>query len=128
LSGFVFKVRRTLSRPGRLGVASKEKDSMAWNYAFGPFDPPSAPDVVSREVTVELSDGSPSIVLTYPVDQMQTDVITVPEGNHIKVSYLEIDDAGNRSGSAPFLEDDAIDKQAPPGPTNRLGIVTKVEV
>lgn len=89
--------------------------------------PTTAPDVVSGELAVKIDGGEPIITATAATDtEVSNDAFVGEDGATVELSYLLIDDAGNRS-----LPSTAVgtltDTIAPPQP-GQLAIVVTEEI
>ena len=85
---------------------------------------PSAPDVVSRELTVTINDSDPLIL---PVGPNETVIsgLKGPQGATVQLSLVDIDDGGNRS-EASTLSSELLDTVPPPQP-GTMGVVATGE-
>lgn len=86
--------------------------------------PASAPDVVRRELTVEIN-GVP-VVNELPADTLSMAGLQGPQGALVRLSLVDIDDAGNRSPES-VLEATLLDTFAPPQP-GQMGVTVTGEM
>ena len=85
--------------------------------------PKSAPDVVARELTVEIN-GSIQ-VLELDADSSEVPALSGPDGASVTLSLVDIDNAGNRSEASVFSTE-LKDTIAPPKP-GMLGLEVTAE-
>lgn len=109
-----------------------QMDVIGAKLSFPPL--PALNDVVTREVTIEGAGVVENGVFTpqtitqgYPKDASLTDEIFGPEGQAIRATLVDIDNAGNRSPVGDVLEATLADTFAPAKPGS-LGIVFTGEV
>jgi hypothetical protein len=98
-------------------LIAEEGDDM---LRFKPIVPdPGAPDVVTRELTIDV-EGSPSEELTFafPGD---VPTFVVADGANVTLTLRDTDDAGNESEPSPPLTFTATDSLAPAAP-GALGV------
>jgi hypothetical protein len=100
--------------PGNVSIRITGETSMADVLLFVVYLPPkSAPDVVARELTVEI-DGETQ-VLELDADSTQVSDLFGLEGSTVSLSLVDIDNADNRSGASVF-NTTLKDTIAPPKP------------
>ena len=90
-----------------------------------PTLPPEPNDIVSGELTVQVGAGEAAVVAT---TKQQTEVVDLAgeEGATVNVSYVYVDNAGNRSETASTLSVVLVDTIAPAVP-GVLGVVVTSE-
>ena len=104
-------IRFILQTPGLVTI--KRVNDMTFNVLL---PPPTAPDVVSGELTISIGSGVPFIVNTSPTDAEISNVNFVGNDNDaVTGEFRFIDDAGNRSDARTFAAV-LTDTQAPPLP------------
>jgi hypothetical protein len=86
---------------------------------------PSAQDVVTREVTVQIAGQEPTVD-TLPGEALEMIGLSGNDGDTVSGSLVDIDDAGNRSESRNF-DFVLADTIAPPQPGEVSLIVTSEE-
>lgn len=90
-----------LRKPGMvflLLVNNKENDMLKFVLVLPPA---GAHDVVNREVSIQVGDKAPS-TFDIPVSDNETKPFEGKEGDEIKGSLIDVDDAGNRSEPRDF--------------------------
>lgn len=105
--------------PGKIIVHVIGELNMSDKLSFVVYLPPkAAPDVVSRELRVEIGDTLQ--VLELDADTSEVLSLSGHQGASVTLSLVDIDDAGNRS-EASVLQTELIDTIAPPKP-GTLGV------
>lgn len=112
----ILKVSR-LHQPGQVFLVKISENPMQFKLVF---PVPGAADVVGRELSMQLNDGEPSVVV-YAGSDMESAVVTCEDNAVAKGSFVDIDDAGNRSPAKEFSFT-IVDTIAPPEPGD-LGVV-----
>lgn len=118
-------IRTTVARPGRaFCTPTREVDMDQLKFTIV-LPPPSAPDVVRRELTVVDAAGHTTIG-EYRPDEQEIGGFCAPQGTAITITLVDIDDAANRSqpSETTVTLEDII---APPKP-GQLGIKLVGEV
>jgi hypothetical protein len=95
----------------------------SFGFVFS-LPPVGASDVSRRELTVTVNGGDPPLVRSYDGQPLQSDEYVFADKDHISVTLVDIDGAGNRSPSSAALSFDVIDDVPPPAPGD-LGIGSK---
>lgn len=110
--------------PGKITVQIIGDNRMSDSLLFVVYLPPkSAPDVVARELTVEI-DGNKQ-VLELDADASEVPALSGPDGASVTLSLVDIDNADNRS-EASVLTVELKDTIAPPKP-GMLGLEITAE-
>ena len=110
--------------PGKITVQIIGENRMSDSLLFVVYLPPkSAPDVVARELTVEIN-GSIQ-VLELDADSSEVPALSGPDGASVILSLVDIDNAGNRSEASVFSTE-LKDTIAPPKP-GMLGLEVTAE-
>jgi len=110
-----FKTNHPRQKPGPLLVIIAGEDQMADKIMFRVVLPaPSAADVVTRELTVDIN-GTVQ-VLTLAVEDTNPLEFSGDQGAQVSVSLVDIDDFGNRSEAASMMPQQLADNFAPPAP------------
>ena len=105
----------TKKKPGPLLVIIAGEDQMADKILFRVVLPaPSAADVVTRELTVDIN-GTVQ-VLTLAVEDSNPLEFSGDQGAQVSVSLVDIDDFGNRSAATSTMPQQLADNFAPPAP------------
>ena len=119
----VAKVLR-LRKPGPMFlVYTKEEDTMLV-FKFN-LPEKSAPDVTSRELTVQSGTNDPTLI-TLPPEVTETDTLQGNEGDVLTVSLVDIDDAGNRSEAR--TQEFTLADTIPPAQPGEIGLVVTEEL
>lgn len=82
-------------------------------------------DTVNQELTVDVGDDTETHVLDRDVDTFEG--IKAPEGEHVVLSLVNVDGAGNKSATPNVFEFDATDTIPPPNASG-LGVTETGEV
>lgn len=110
--------------PGKITVQIIGENRMSDSLLFVVYLPPkAAPDVVSRELTVEIGDSTQ--VLELEADAAEVPALSGPDGASVTLSLVDIDNAGNRSEASVFSTE-LRDTIAPPKP-GMLGLEITAE-
>jgi len=114
--------------PGSLKITVIGESQMANMLGFKivlPELPPEPNDIVGGEVTVVIGGGDPQII---PTTKEQTEVIDLSgeQGAEVQVSFVYIDDAGNKSEEASTLTETLVDT-IPPATPGALGLAVTSE-
>lgn len=102
-------------RPLRVGATLIREDQSVLIYKLT-LPPAGAPDVVTRELAVEVN-GS----VRETLDASDGMELSFDQGDAVRLSLVDVDDAGNRSEPSEPLEFAASDTIAPPAP-GQLGV------
>lgn len=84
----------------------------------------SAPDVVSRELTVSIAGGEP-LVYTLAGDATQSEEFVGSDNDQVTGTLVDVDDAGNKSQPSDFLF--ALVDTIPPPTPGTVGLVVTGE-
>lgn len=90
-----------------------------------PEEPPKPNDIVSGELSVAVDGGTPQVYET-DAGQEKVEGLAAPQGSEVSLSFVYVDDAGNRSDTPSMLTLVLEDDVPPPSP-GELGIVTTGE-
>jgi len=118
-------VRKKLGPLGYIITSERNATGMADIISFNVSLPPkSAPDVVSRELSVKVGDN-PAETRVYPPEALVATGFEGPQDIGVQISLVDIDDSGNRSEPSVlgFLLADLV----PPPTPGTLGIVVVQE-
>lgn len=113
-----------LRPPGRLGIQINGEVSVNVILFDVTLPPAAAPDVVKRELTVTVAGAS--VVHELPADTMSLAGLQGPQDANLRLSLVDIDDAGNRSPES-TLDVVLLDTFAPPKPGD-LGVTVTGEL
>ena len=120
----IHSVRFQLSKPGQVTILPKEQvmDKITFKVLLPTL---TDADVVSRELTVKVADGTP-VIKTVAQDVVSIDGFDGLQGTAVQLSLVDIDDAGNRSEASTIT---AVLKDVfPPAKPGFLSIVQTGEV
>lgn len=113
IEGKIDSIRRRLG-PGLISIKVLGELEMADKLSFVVYLPQkAAPDVVSRELTVDI--GGQTQVLELDADQTEVPSLVGLQGDKVVLSLVDVDDAGLRS-EASVIEAVLEDTFAPPKP------------
>lgn len=134
LTGAIEQLNKTLRRffpvptPGSLKITVIGESQMANMLGFKivlPELPPEPNDIVGGEVTVIIGGGEPQIIPTTK-DQVEIVDLSGEQGAQVQVSFVYIDDAGNKSEEASTLTETLVDT-IPPATPGALGLAVTSE-
>ncbi len=94
-----------------------------FGYIFA-LPPVGASDVAKRELTVTVNGGDPPLTRSYDGQPVVSDEFIFADHDHVSLTLVDIDGAGNRSSSSAALSFDVVDDVPPPAPGD-LGVKTK---
>lgn len=117
-------IRFCLARPGPLQIRFLREDHDMIQFKVV-LPPVVDTDVVSRELSVQVADGEPT-VLPLAKDQTEAEGFEGPQDADVSLSLVDIDDAGNRSEASTL--DVTLADTFPPAAPGELSIVQTGEV
>jgi hypothetical protein len=114
--------------PGPLRITATGELQMANMLGFKivlPELPPEPNDIVSGELTVSIGTGEAQVI---PTTKEQTEIVGLSgeQGAEVNVSFVYVDDAGNRSEEASSLLETLVDT-IPPATPGALGLAVTSE-
>lgn len=121
----VLKILKTRAiQVGPLHLSITGEENMSLKFKVG-LPPATAADVVSGELSVRIDAGEPIVIATA---KDQTEVVdgqlSGRDGATVELSYVLIDDAGNRSEPSVFVGQ-LLDTIAPPKPGELALVITE---
>ena len=114
--------------PGPLQIVVTGDSDMASMLGFKillPELPPEPNDIVNGELTVQIGEATPSIIATAK-EQTEITGMSGEQGVMVNVSFVYVDDAGNRSEEASTISIILVDT-IPPATPGALGLTVTSE-
>ena len=118
-----------LPDPGPLQIVVTGDSDMASMLGFKillPALPPEPNDIVHGELTIQIGESTPSIIATAK-EQTEVTGLSGEQDTTVNVSFVYIDDAGNRSEDASTISEVLVDT-IPPATPGALGLAVTSEL